>query len=130
MRRLSKIVGALAIVVASFFATLWGLNYVSPTCPSGKVTALTRPFKKNPGAFAYVKELKLDVPGDAPDNPTRSNVIACENNDLLGPMHAPHADIAKEGRGRYSHWGDSILFSTSDNSDPNTNGRSYSLVVR
>jgi hypothetical protein len=129
LRRLIKIMGALAIVAVSFFATLWGMNRVWPACPSGKVTALTRPFQKNPG-FAFVKELKLEVPGDGPDHPTRSSVIVCENNDLLGPMHAPHSDIAKEGRGRYSHWGNSLLFSTSDNSDPNTNGRSYSLVVR
>jgi len=43
-------------------------------------------------------------------------------------MHAIHGDIAKQGNGRYSHWGNSLVFSASDNSDPNTNGRSYWVV--
>src|SRR5262249_4763936 len=28
----------------------------------------------------------------------------------------------------YSHWGETLYFSTSDNSDPNANGRRYSLA--
>jgi len=43
-------------------------------------------------------------------------------------MHTIHGDIAKQGSGRYSHWGNSLVFSASDNSDPNTNGRSYWVV--
>jgi hypothetical protein len=54
--------------------------------------------------------------------------VLCEGNSVLGPAHAAHADIAKEGGGRYSHWGNTLLFSTSDNSDPNTNAQSYTLV--
>ena len=35
----------------------------------------------------------------------------------------------KDGKGRYSHWGArSLWFSTSDNSDPRTNGREYKVV--
>jgi hypothetical protein len=30
--------------------------------------------------------------------------------------------------GRYSHWCDGLIFSTSDNSDPNTNKRRYGIV--
>jgi pectate lyase len=91
---------------------------------------LTRPFNKfGSSGFAYTKELpKLDIPGDVPGGPMRSNLLVCENNSLLGPMRAAHADIAKEGRGRYSHWTTYLVFSASDNTDPNTNGRSYSVV--
>ena len=34
------------------------------------------------------------------------------------------------GRGRYSHWGRYIYFSSTDNTDPRKNGRSYKLVQR
>jgi hypothetical protein len=125
-----RLVGALGIVVASFFATLWGMNYVWPACPSGRVTALTRPFAKYAATgFAYVKELpNLGIAGDSSDAPTRSTLQVCENNNLLGPLHTTHAEIVKEGHGRFSHWGSSLVFSASDNSDPNSNGRNYSVV--
>lgn len=42
---------------------------------------------------------------------------------------ALHDDIRRQGQGRYSVWGHSLYFSTSDNSDPSNNGRSYELNV-
>jgi hypothetical protein len=51
-----------------------------------------------------------------------------EDGKPLGPAHALHHSIARDGGGRYSHWaGNTLLFSASDNSDPNANGRSYSI---
>ena len=106
------------------------VNYVWPACPAGTATALTRPFEKFgvPGV-AYVAALpKLDSLGDSQDAVTRSNLLVCENNNVLGPMHSAHPEIAKEGHGRYSHWINSLIFSSSDNTNPNTNGRTYSVV--
>jgi radical SAM protein with 4Fe4S-binding SPASM domain len=40
-----------------------------------------------------------------------------------------HDAIRKQGEGRYSVWGHALYFSTSDNSDPSDNGRSYELKV-
>ncbi|CUS36092.1 SPASM domain-containing protein [Candidatus Nitrospira nitrificans] len=40
-----------------------------------------------------------------------------------------HDDIRNLGKGLYSVWGHSLYFSTSDNSDPSDNGRSYELKV-
>lgn len=52
-----------------------------------------------------------------------------EDGKPLAHAQSSHADIRTLGAGRYSHWdfsvGPFILFSTSDNSDPNTNGRRY-----
>lgn len=46
----------------------------------------------------------------------------------LGPAHRLHADIAAVGAGQFSVWQNGALyFSTSDNTDPNSNGRQYSL---
>ena len=50
-----------------------------------------------------------------------------EDGLMLGLAHASHDHIRRFGRGRFSHWGNQVIFSTSDNSDPNTNGRSYTF---
>jgi hypothetical protein len=128
LRILVKSIGALSIVAASFFTTLWVMDYMSHRCPQGTTTALTRPFDKA-GELAYAKALpNLASVSDLPDAPTRSKLLVCENNSPLGPMHSAHADIAKQGRGRYSHWNTHLIFSASDNTDPNTNGRTYVVV--
>ncbi len=48
-----------------------------------------------------------------------------EDQRPLGPAHALHDAIRTMGGGAYSHWKELLYFSTSDNSDPNTNGRTY-----
>ncbi len=46
---------------------------------------------------------------------------------LPGPANALHDDIRVTGRGRYSFWYNVVYFAASDNSDPRTNGRRYSI---
>jgi len=55
----------------------------------------------------------------------RSTLMLYEDGHPLGPAHTLHAIIRETGRGAFSHWRGRILFSTSDNSDPRTNGRRY-----
>lgn len=63
-------------------------------------------------------------------NSTRSPLVIYEDDHPLGPPHSDHLDIQDIGKGRYSHWkGTGLLFSTSDNSDPNVNGRAYWVVI-
>jgi len=72
---------------------------------------------------------QLEEFADAPEG-DRSPVLLYEDDHLLGPPHSLHRDIAELGSGRYSHWkGHGMVFSTSDNSDPQTNGRKYFIVV-
>ena len=59
--------------------------------------------------------------------PDRSAVRLYEDGHPLGPAHAAHASIRSIGHGAFSHWKDALYFSTSDNSDPNLNGRQYAL---
>src|SRR5262249_16460405 len=59
--------------------------------------------------------------------PERSRLVLLEDEKLLGPGHDRHAAIIQEGGGRYSFWLDTLYFSTSDDSDPASNGRSYSI---
>ncbi|MBX3354377.1 MAG: hypothetical protein KF724_01610 [Phycisphaeraceae bacterium] len=42
----------------------------------------------------------------------------------LGPGHAPPDLVRERGGGAFNHWGE-LLFSSSDGSDPRTNGRRY-----
>ncbi len=67
-----------------------------------------------------------DVAGDS----RRSRLRLFEGDRELGPGHAVHARIRSDGKGLYSFWQDSLYFSTDDGSDPNTNGRSYQVVLR
>lgn len=56
---------------------------------------------------------------------TGSDLQLFEDHHLLGPAHSVHESIRREGMGRYSYWRQSLWFSTSDNTDPRTNGRQY-----
>jgi hypothetical protein len=124
-----KIVGALAVVVASFVTTLWLLDRNAGTCPPGRTMTLNRPFAKFSG-LAYSKDVAgiVDIPGDAADALTRSRLLLCQDGMLFGSAHTMHDEVAKQGRGRFSHWGNYLVFSTPDNSDPNSNGRLYVAV--
>ena len=64
------------------------------------------------------------------DKEAASSLQLFEDGRPLGPAHSAHADIRLLGRGRFSHWGPAVYFSTSDNSNPSTNGRRYSIAER
>lgn len=67
-------------------------------------------------------------PGPVSDMEGRSRIMVYENGQPLGPAHCSHDEIRRHGGGRFSHWGGSIYFSASDNSDPRTNGRKYTFA--
>ena len=58
----------------------------------------------------------------------RSRIQLYEDGELLGPGHCGHDEVREKGEGRYSHWGNQIYFSTSDNTSPLENGRSYTYA--
>lgn len=65
---------------------------------------------------------------DTADDPARSPVLLVEGEWTLDHAHAAHRDIRAFGEGRFSYWENGqIYFAASDNSDPNRNGRRYSL---
>ena len=73
----------------------------------------------------------LEAQADNLEQPYRSPLQLYENDAPLGPAHSLHALIRSTGSGRFSHWGPRqiLLFSTSDNSDPNRNGRAYTIKI-
>lgn len=130
MRIFLRVGIAVEILLISFFATLYWLNNSAPLCPQGEAVALKAPFHKFGTGVAYTAEAAaLDSVADTNTAPTRSTYLLCENGNTLGPAHSLHAEIAAKGKGRFSHWSAiGFIFSASDNSDPNTNGRSYWVV--
>jgi len=51
-----------------------------------------------------------------------------ENNEEIGPRISYHDNIRKHGSGRFSFWDKALFFSSSDNTDPRTNGRTYYAI--
>lgn len=62
------------------------------------------------------------------DKDGKSDLEFYEDGKCIGPAHSPHHIIRDRGLGSYSHWGDYIYFSASDNSDPRTNRKKYSFT--
>jgi hypothetical protein len=121
-------VGSIAIIVLACEGAVFAMNSAYPSCPAGERIRMPMPFAHN-GGLSYVTSIPvLALLGDNVGE-KESPVVICENHRTLGPAHTRHREIAELGRGRFSHWGAELVFSTSDNSDPNTNGRSY-LAVR
>jgi len=77
------------------------------------------------GGVAF--KTKASLWGDSLHDPESSPLTLFEDGVALGPAHSQHQEIQRLGQGRYSHWNDSIVFSTIDNSDPSSNGRSYTF---
>jgi hypothetical protein len=138
---ITKSVCAVAAVCAYFLAAHWlqvgyepDPNFAfGPDVPGEKILLLP-PFARFEGSkFAVVKERYkfFDELADSNDDNGRSTIELYENGTRLGPAHSDHADIASLGYGRFSHWrknGTTIYWSSSDNTDPATNGRAYWMV--
>ena len=137
----TKFACAFVAVCAYFLAAHWlQVSYApdpnftfGPDVPGEKIR-LVPPFARlNGSKFAVAKErYKLfDELADSDDNNGRSTIELYENGRRLGPAHSDHSDVASLGQGRFSHWrgnGTTMYWSSSDNTDPATNGRAYWVV--
>jgi hypothetical protein len=123
---------AVAIYMAFIPVALW-LRQLEPPLnpPPGMVFLLAHPHKLVADGFSYTHPARpLREFEDEISNQQRSPVVIYEDDKPLPLPHSVHADIEKIGLGRYSHWKDiGFVFSTSDNSDPNKNGRLYWAVL-
>ena len=80
------------------------------------------------GGYAWIADASMLTRGDCQRDPFRSVVLLHEDGKPLYGAHATHDAIRQWGHGLYSHWESTFFFSASDNTNPNTNGRSYSLA--
>ena len=134
------IIGCLAAAVY-FAAAYWlqiafdpGGSRISPKV-DGDRFLLRRPFRTFlDSKFAAIAiDPRWRLFADSADNNERSDIELYEDDKLMGPAHSVHRDVGIIGLGCFSHWRNNysmFLFSSSDNTDPNTNGRSYWAVRR
>ena len=103
-------------------------SFARPVDNARLLIGFQKPF---PERFLYVLRVdQLCEFEDADEGDQKSPVILYENDKPLGPAHNNHDDIEWLGQGRYTHLKNhGILMSTSDNSDPRTNGRRYYVVA-
>ena len=95
-----------------------------------RIWTLTGPFHKGEGQ-AYLSSLphELYSKSDTNDAPYQSHLRLFEDGQELGPGHARHATVSNVGGGHYSFWRGTLYFSSSDGSDPNTSGRTYTVAL-
>jgi len=131
-----------AISLAAFavylpVAYLVGRDFIPPQKPDGVL--VEQLLMIEPGhRHSYLAQSYGTSPyADLDVNNQRSPVMLYENMTLLGPAHSQPSEVEDIGRGRYYHsrlegrpdsWR-FFVFSSSDNSDPRTNGRNYWAVV-
>ena len=133
---------ALTVVgIAGYFAlaTYFDRTYVDPTPPGKVVLLLNSPFfnesgfayqvsNLRPGVATRLAKIQADDPTNT--NDTSSPIQLYEDQTPLGPGHSTFHAVSKTGRGHFAHWTErGLFFSSSDNTDPNKNGRRYWAVV-
>src|SRR6266542_2723466 len=128
------LIGTLVLSLAPVaFGVAWGINEAH----TFTVTEIARATGFAPAnGFMYSAlvprssyESFFRVDGDSPEHPRRAGTRLYENRRRLGPPHRPHFYIRDDGFGQFSHWGRTLYFSSSDNSDPRTNGRTYTIIT-
>ena len=132
------IIAIVALIILNLFAFL---SYCSVFRQAFEISGFTHeighcytytgyPFYQHFGWYKFnfnYKLLSFFIRSDNMSNNYRSKLVVYENGKPLGPPHILHQDIRKLGKGKYSHWRNSIFLSSSDNSDPNSNNRIYTI---
>ena len=138
MTRSAKIICAAAAIAAYFAAATWLKSSFDDPRPQGRIVVqLLPPYDRvgglafrpllTPGASALITGL-----GDDPavEDDRRSPLVLYENKTLISRGHSTFADIANTGSGHLAYWTTGeLIFSSSDKTDPNRNGRFYWAVV-
>ncbi|WP_271577502.1 hypothetical protein [Bradyrhizobium sp. CCBAU 11361] len=124
-----KAVAILPVVLAIYFPIAWHLesNY-KPQEPG----ILRPPFAHYAGNAYLRYRASVGSKGDTSAEPERARLQLFEDGKPLGPAHTAPQDVSQLGAGRFAFFqvGEdrpALVFSTSDNSDPNTNGRTYRI---
>jgi hypothetical protein len=123
-------------MLAMYFLMAWHFSHLNiQFIPTGKIVVhLVRPFYREGNALVVPPHMSdhFNQFGDDPkiEGDKTSPLILYEDGTMLGPAHSTFFDIHQLGGGHYAHWkGRGIAFSSSDNTDPNTNGRKYWAVI-
>ncbi|RKY20861.1 MAG: hypothetical protein DRQ55_06320 [Planctomycetota bacterium] len=116
-----------SVLIAVVLCCVAAARALALPAPGPDEITLARPFARDSG-HAFTVAAPPSWVSDAVDG-AHSRLVLREDGVPLGPAHASHADVRAQGGGAYSHWDGSLWFSASDNSDPNSNGRVYTVEL-
>lgn len=127
---------ALALLFAAYLPTVLWLDrsFVSTTPKGSIVIQILPPFETYNFASIprreFIERISQFGADEKIKGDRRSPVAIYEDGRPLGPGHNTFYDVYHLGAGRFAHFKtDGIIFSSSDNSNPNTNGRKYWAVL-
>jgi hypothetical protein len=113
-------------LAGGLFIWLWSNGYIIQI--NQEITIMPEIIKPSiHGPYSYV--LSMGTNRLSQNEAFTSPAVLLEDGQTLSPGNSSHADIGKLGSGRFSYWKGYLYFSSSDNSDPRTNGRIYTLVI-
>lgn len=130
----SKVLIAICVVLLLVGGAAAVMRWMPPTITKQVDASQIRLRQGNAFSFPVAEYLPrgwaaslLALRADSNEFPSDSPVHLLEDGVPLATPHSLHADIAEKGRGRYSHWGGEVIFASSENSAPGSNGRSYAV---
>jgi hypothetical protein len=102
-----------------------------PAAPADGAIALAPGAIRHQVGYAYWVRVPDEWQTFASDHadPQRSALVVEEDGVALAPGNAPLEVVQKVGRGSFLHWGGWLYFSSSDNTDPRSNGRDYRAAL-
>jgi len=106
----------------------WAIDFLPHRLRHHAYVPLDEPNADTGHAFMVLLPQLIGL-GDDVDDPHRSRLVVLEDDKPLGPAHIAHDIIRSEGRGAFSHWEGRLFFSTSDQTDPRSNGRKYVAII-
>jgi hypothetical protein len=133
MRIIAISLAAFAVYLPA--AYLAGRNYIPAPKPVGELVEPLLGVVQGDGSSYRAQSYSLGGYVDASEDNMHSPVMLYEGLKPLGPARSYIREVQDVGLGRFNFIrfsGDPrshVVFSTSDNSDPRTNGRNYWLVL-
>jgi len=119
-------IGATMLILLGFFTAAYAQAIVS--IPFAEQITTLRVLKAVPKKPTHLYILPLVINWMSQSDLGQSPAIVYENGIPLAGPNALHQSIKDDGNGGYSVWNGSLYFSSSDNSDPRSNGRKYELA--
>ena len=117
------LIAVLAVLNLVLFFSLFDIWMHEETLSKDRI------FHQSEKMYSYPLHLsRFITPSDRLYDNHASSLVVYEDGVPLGPGHSLLKAISDAGTGRYSHWGDDLFFSSTDNSNPATNGHIYHVA--
>lgn len=111
------------------FATKNGSTWLDPIFENRRKVLLHPPYELNDPMVWRASIPQFINECDTNEQPFKSSLLLWEDDKVLPGAHSAYDCMFNFGNGRYRHWDNNLYFTTSDNSNPNTNGRKYEITI-